>query len=300
MHAWEAIQNSLIYIEEHLRDEIKIDTLSRTAALSPYYYQRLFCRLVRKPVSEYIRLRRLAKASEALLNKGKRILDVALEYQFSNHGNFTRAFREAYGITPDKYRNSGVILNHFIMPDLSISYNDCRNPDTYVSKDIVLEVSLRSLVEPLLFLGMEREIPVTEFTQGKDTGVATTGILWEDFHKSKSEVPNLVPQGNEIGVLYLGDARPGYCYYLAGAQVYESTTSSTYVPFTLPKGEYVICGIEAESFEDLVGSALYKAITFMGHWLSKKKLRCDNLSVEMYYPSASDNYFMEIWMPIKE
>jgi AraC family transcriptional regulator len=49
MHAWEAIQNSLNYIEDHLSENIKIETLANVAALSPYYFQRLFRRLVKKP-----------------------------------------------------------------------------------------------------------------------------------------------------------------------------------------------------------------------------------------------------------
>lgn len=34
MHAWEVIQNSLNYIEEHLSENIKIETLANVAALS--------------------------------------------------------------------------------------------------------------------------------------------------------------------------------------------------------------------------------------------------------------------------
>ena len=102
MHAWQAIQKSLDFIEDNLSEDITIDRLASTAALSPYYFQRLFSRLVKKPVNEYVKLRRLAKASKALENKAKRIIDVALDCGFSNHANFTRAFIDAYGITPDR------------------------------------------------------------------------------------------------------------------------------------------------------------------------------------------------------
>ena len=42
MHAWETIERSLDFIEEHLEEEIKIEALADTAALSPFYFQRLF------------------------------------------------------------------------------------------------------------------------------------------------------------------------------------------------------------------------------------------------------------------
>jgi AraC family transcriptional regulator len=80
MHAWEQIQQTIEFIENNLNEEISIENLAKIASLSPFYYQRLFSRLVKKPVAEYIKLRRLAKATESLLQKDKRILDIALEY----------------------------------------------------------------------------------------------------------------------------------------------------------------------------------------------------------------------------
>ena len=79
MHAWEAIQTTLDYIETHMDEDLKIEALAELAALSPFYYQRLFSRLVKKPVREYIRLRRLARASTMLRERGARILDIALD-----------------------------------------------------------------------------------------------------------------------------------------------------------------------------------------------------------------------------
>lgn len=58
MHAWEAIQNSLNYIEDHLTENIKVESLANAAALSPFYFQRLFRRLVKKPVKKHMALRR--------------------------------------------------------------------------------------------------------------------------------------------------------------------------------------------------------------------------------------------------
>lgn len=46
MHAWETIEHSLDYIDEHLGEEVKIEELAGMAALSPFYFQRLFKRLV--------------------------------------------------------------------------------------------------------------------------------------------------------------------------------------------------------------------------------------------------------------
>ena len=122
MHAWETIEHSLDYIDEHLGEEVKIEELAGMAALSPFYFQRLFKRLVHKPVQEYVKLRRLAKAVEALRDPSRRILDVALDYGFSSHANFTRAFKDAYTITPEEYRKALPMLNTFDRPEVAANY----------------------------------------------------------------------------------------------------------------------------------------------------------------------------------
>ena len=96
MHAWEAIEQSLTYIEEHLAEEISTEELANSVGLSPFYFQRLFKRLVNKPIQEYVKLRRLAKVIENLESTNQRILDIALDYGFSSHANFTRAFKEIF------------------------------------------------------------------------------------------------------------------------------------------------------------------------------------------------------------
>ena len=55
MYAWEQIQQTVDYIDKHLGEELAIDNLAEMASLSPFYYQRLFKRLVKKPVGEYIK-----------------------------------------------------------------------------------------------------------------------------------------------------------------------------------------------------------------------------------------------------
>ena len=57
---------------------------------------------------DYLRYRRLAFALKALRDTDRGILDIALEHGFSSHEAFTRAFREAYGLTPSAYRKAPV------------------------------------------------------------------------------------------------------------------------------------------------------------------------------------------------
>lgn len=294
MHAWEAIQNSLNYIEDHLSENIKMETLANVAALSPYYFQRLFRRLVKKSVNDYVRLRKLAKATETLKNVEKRIIDVAFEYGFSDHGNFTRAFKEAYGITPDEYRTSPVILNHFVKPDLLLNYVTVDEDVPLIADGIVVEVTRRKLDEPRVFIGIKGEVPETELTRGRTTGIATAGVIWDEFHRHKSNINNLLPNGKEIGILYMGDAREGCCTYMAGAEASGNEQVEGYDTYKLPQGEYAVCCFEAENFTELISSAIYKASAFMSNWMKDHSLTCGNFAAEMYY----DAIYMELWIPL--
>lgn len=298
MYAWEAIQDALNYVEEHLQEDMKLETLANTAALSPYYFQRLFARLVGKTVKEYIKLRKLAKASEALLNKENRIIDVALDFGFSDHANFTRSFKDAYGITPDEYRTRPVKLNHFLKPVLLIENAAADEGVPLIADGIVVEITRRKLDIPRWFMGIEAEMPDMELTGGKITGISLMGLLWDRFHRLKPNMNDLLPQGNEIGVIYMGSAQEGFYTYMAGAEC-ENEQTADYSTYKLPRGDYVVCGVEAENFSELVGSAIFKASTFLSSWVSRNSLVCGVFIAEMYYNTTPDASYMELWLPLK-
>lgn len=296
MHAWEAIQKSVDYIENNLTEEIPIDKLAEIANLSPFYFQRLFSRLVKRPVCEYIKLRRLAQAVNDLKVKNSRILDIALDYGFSSHASFTRAFKETYGITPEEYRITGVHLNQFVKPELVLNYVMVDENVPLVTDGIVLEVMRRQLTAPRTFIGIAKEIPITELMGGTDTSVSFAAKLWDEFHKVKPKIPHLLADGNEFGALYMGEAQEGYCTYMAGAEAEYGSVEDGFTVFELPSAEYLVCGFEAENFEELTNSAVYKAQTFMTHWMKKHKLTTTDFAGEMYYPVTDDCAYMEHWI----
>ncbi|WP_407922894.1 helix-turn-helix transcriptional regulator [Acutalibacter muris] len=186
MHAWEAIEQSLDFIEEHLAEEILTEELANIACLSPFYFQRLFKRLVSKPVQEYVKLRRLAKVIENLKDTDRRILDIAMDYGFSSHANFTRVFKETYGITPDEYRKDLPMLNTFDRPQVLMNYVLVDEGVPLVVGDIVLGIQRKTLEQPDTYLGFETEVNISEQTPvGESTGVDVPGQLWRRYYKEK-------------------------------------------------------------------------------------------------------------------
>ena len=297
MHAWEAIQKTLDYIEEHIAEDIKIEILAETASLSLFYYQRLFSRLVKRPVREYIKLRRMAVVVEVLQNRKNRILDIALEYGFGSHETFTRAFKEVYGMTPEQYREKPVSLNRFDKPDLLLGYTLIDEGVPLISEGLVLEMNRRFLNEPVDFMGVLGYVPIEEqLPVGESTGVDMPGEIWRRFHEEKSRITR-IPGGREVGVAYMGDAPKGCFTYFAGAEVAPGMKDDHFQTWQLPAREYIICGFEANNFQELVTVALNKAVKYSGLWLEKHGLIMDVFAPELYYGSTEDTTYMELLIP---
>ena len=91
-------------IREKHSEQITLERLAKRFAYSEYHFSRRFREISGMQLREYLRLRRLAFALKELRDTQRGILDIALDYGFSSHGSFTRAFKSAYGITPSEYR----------------------------------------------------------------------------------------------------------------------------------------------------------------------------------------------------
>lgn len=300
MHAWEAIQKTLDYIEEHIVEDIKIEILAETASLSLFYYQRLFSRLVKKPVREYIKLRRMAIVLKVLQNKNNRILDIAVEYGFGSHETFTRAFKEVYGMTPEQYREKPVSLNQFNKPDLFLGYTLIDEGVPLISDGLVLEMNRRILNEPIDFMGVIGYVSIAgQLPVGESTGVDIPGEIWRHFHQEKGRIARKL-NGREVGVAYMGDAPEGCFTYFAGAEVESGVTDEHFQTWQLPAREYIICGFEASNFLELVTVALNKAIKYSGLWLEKHSLMMDVFAPEIYYGSTPEITYMELLIPFNK
>lgn len=300
MHAWETIEQSLTFIEEHLAEEICTEELANIVGLSPFYFQRLFKRLVKKPVQEYVKLRRLAKVIEHLGNTGQRILDVALDYGFSSHANFTRAFKETYGITPQEYRRDLPMLNTFDKPEISMNYILIDEGVPLVVGNIVLEIQRKTLVKPEVYLGFETEVSISEQTPvGESTGVDMPGQLWRRYHMEKSSIAANLNTKVEMGMSHTENPTQGIFTYFAGglAQNTPDQFQEGFVKKELSAGKYIVCRIEAENFEDLVTTALDQASKYLfGTYLPHHNLTTEPFSVEKYYRDTEDMACMEVWV----
>ena len=114
MQGWiEGLQSSIDYIEQHLTDDLDIEAIAGKAALSPFYFQRIFGALCGMTVGEYIRARRMTLAAQELNRKDVKVIDVAVKYGYDSPDSFTKTFQKFHGITPSQAREPGAQLRSF-------------------------------------------------------------------------------------------------------------------------------------------------------------------------------------------
>ena len=104
MQNWiEGFQQSIDFIEENLVSTLEIEDVAQKAALSPFYYQRIFGALCGMTVGEYIRARRMTLAAQELSGTDGKVIDVALKYGYDSPDSFAKAFQRFHGISPMTY-----------------------------------------------------------------------------------------------------------------------------------------------------------------------------------------------------
>jgi len=88
--------------------ELTLQYLSDKLGYSVFHTTRKFQELSGIAFRNYLRLRRLAFALADLQDANKAILDIALDYGFSSHEAFSRAFKNVYDMTPSAYKDNPV------------------------------------------------------------------------------------------------------------------------------------------------------------------------------------------------
>ncbi len=117
----EGFQQSIDFIEENLTGSPDIEEIAGLAALSPFYFQRIFGALCGMTVGEYIRARRMTLAAQELSSTDAKVIDVALKYGYDSPDSFSKAFQRFHGISPSQARDTGATLRSIAPLHIKIS-----------------------------------------------------------------------------------------------------------------------------------------------------------------------------------
>lgn len=104
-HYKNRVKKALTYIENHLDENIPLETLAEVANFSPYHFHRIFTGMVGETVKNYIRRLKMQRAARQIISTNQQILDIALNAGYESAESFTRAFQEKFNTTPSKFRH---------------------------------------------------------------------------------------------------------------------------------------------------------------------------------------------------
>lgn len=95
----------LDFIEQHLNENVTVDTIAAIGNYSPFHFLRLFKAYTGETILELINRKRLEKVVALLIRERKLTVgELALRYGFSGNAALSKAFKKRYGVSPSAFR----------------------------------------------------------------------------------------------------------------------------------------------------------------------------------------------------
>jgi len=110
---------ALDFIEAHLREPTGVGEMAADVSYSLYHFCRTFKAATHHTPYDYLMRRRIAEAARDVLQTQRKMIDIALDYQFSGPETFSRAFRRVMGLAPMQVRQRGRAGFRALMPRLT-------------------------------------------------------------------------------------------------------------------------------------------------------------------------------------
>ena len=253
----EQVQRGIDFIEARLDSEFDLSDVARDAGLSRWHFQRIFKALTSETLKTYIRSRRLANSLEKLLSTDTRIIEIALAAGFESQESFSRAFKKAFNITPNRYRKLGERSLFLRKVRFDSEYLEHINSNISLEPEIRAQGPMRVVGLQTLFYSVDSE---------KNNIGDTLPPLWQAFLPRLDEISGSI-DGICYGVVRQQEVDNDRLEYLAGIEV-RSVPSAESLPngitaLNLPSATYAIFAHRGPAQEiDLTVNYIYSSWLF--------------------------------------
>lgn len=95
----------LVHIQQHLDEDLPLESLAAIACFSPFHFHRVFKGMVGEGVAEHVRRLRLERAAHQLRFTDESVIRIALLAAYQSHEAFTRAFTATFAEPPSAFRD---------------------------------------------------------------------------------------------------------------------------------------------------------------------------------------------------
>jgi AraC family transcriptional regulator len=272
------VEKALWFVESHFAEAITLEDIAAVAGVSRHHMVRAFGAATGRPVMRYVRGRRLTEAARSLADGAPDILAVALDAGYESHEAFTRAFRDQFGLTPEKVRAARCLatlelVEPFRMTDI---------------QTIPLSPPLIEARPALLLAGL------SERYEGANAGMAAQ---WQRFAPNIGHIPGQVGQAS-YGVCYNGDGE-GNIDYLCGVEVSDFNG----LPADLARLRVAEQTYAIFTHSEHISTIQRTWATIFSQWFPQSgRERADAPEIEYYderFDPVTGNGGFEIWIPLK-
>lgn len=138
------IVESLKYIDSNLSKSLTLEKLAMQAGYSECHYTRMFKSIMGISSMDYVKKRRLLKASEKLW-QGAKIIDIAMEFGYQSHSGFTKAFKQEFGFSPTFLKMMKLQIDY--LGGIIMSKVFLKQIEIHAAKEALYEILIKELQE---------------------------------------------------------------------------------------------------------------------------------------------------------
>ncbi len=92
------------FVLQNLAAPLELDRLAQIANFSPFHFHRIFKALMGETLSDFVRRVRLQRAIQMMsFRRTTRLTDIALACGFASSSDFSRSFKQHYGVAPSAF-----------------------------------------------------------------------------------------------------------------------------------------------------------------------------------------------------
>ena len=98
------VNRAIDHVTRNLSEPLKLEDVAKVACFSPYHFHRIFRALVGETLHDFVKRVRLDRALYLISHSDRPSLtQVALACGFSSSSDFSRSFRERFGVSPREF-----------------------------------------------------------------------------------------------------------------------------------------------------------------------------------------------------
>lgn len=253
MNYIEIVHEAIQYIESNLHQKLSLENLASRDYISPTYFHRIFRAVTNQTVKSYILGRKLSEAAITLRKTDHHVADIAFQYGFSSHEQFSRDFIKKFHVTPSQYRKENIYVP--LTESVDLVERNFKNEN----KDIIIDYSCHEIKE-IKLLGKEMYFRPENTCELEEA--IRKGNNFEEEYFSKGTARRLF---NVMRICNSDDFRI-YCFSGIPAEEYMGDCSSL-EELIIPGSKYAVF-----SYPDILGLIYRTVQNDFYRWLKVSKL----------------------------